>query len=232
MNYCKFAKMAQGKKNILYVHGMGGGGDSRIPKLLSDYFSTNGDSLSVVVRTYDFDPEKGREEILSWVRELNPSVVVGESLGSIHAIRVRGIPHILVSPSLDAPKYLYKLAFLTKLPFVSSICGRIWHPKEGDRQKLDFSYDVLKKYKAHLEDAISAAKEGGRYFAFFGTRDHYRRSGVVRIRTWKKLFGDSYRIYDGTHFMEEEYVYSMLAPMIKRIASEDNNDYICKLKRI
>ena len=232
MNYCKFAKMDKGNKTILYVHGMGGGGDSRIPRLLEDYFSSRGEPLRVVVRTYDFDPVKGREEILSWVRELRPSVVVGESLGSVQALRIRNIPHIFVSPSLDAPKYMYKLAFLAKIPFVRALCGRIWHPKEGDRQKLDFSYTVLRNYKAHLEDALAAAKEGGFFFAFFGTRDHYRRSGVVRIRTWKKLFGDSYKLYEGTHFMEEEYVYSMLAPMIRKIALEDNNDYICQSKRI
>lgn len=232
MNYCKFAMMDQVNRNILYIHGMGGGGDSRIPRLLAEFFYSRGERLNVIVRTYDFDPEKGRKEILSWVDELHPFLVVGESLGSIHAIRIRNIPHILVSPSLDAPKYLYMLAFLTKLPFVSALCGRIWRPKEGNRQRLDFSYGVLRKYKAHLEDALAAAGEGGFYYAFFGTRDHYRRSGVVRIKTWRKLFGDTYRLYDGTHFMEEEYVYSMLAPKIMEIASEDNNDYICESKRI
>ena len=52
------------------------------------------------------------------------------------------------------------------------------------------------------------------FFAFFGSRDHYRRSGVVSIRTWRKYFGDTYRIYDGTHFMEEEFVLGMLIPAI------------------
>ena len=44
--------------------------------------------------------------------------------------------------------------------------------------------------------------------------DHYRRSGIVSIRTYRKYFGDSYSVYDGTHFMEEEFVLSMLAPKI------------------
>ena len=47
---------------ILYIHGMGGGGDSRIPSILKDCLA---DALpagfpckvQVVVRTYDFDPE-------------------------------------------------------------------------------------------------------------------------------------------------------------------------------
>ena len=31
------------------------------------------------------------------------------------------------------------------------------------------------------------------------------------------MFGDTYQIYEGTHFMEEEYVYSMLVPKIRKI---------------
>jgi hypothetical protein len=55
------------------------------------------------------------------------------------------------------------------------------------------------------------------FYAFFGTRDHYRRTGVVSIRTWKKYFGSDYEVYDGTHFMEEEYIYSRLVPKILKV---------------
>ena len=40
--------------NILYIHGMGGGGDSRIPSILREALQ---DEAIVIVRTYDFDPE-------------------------------------------------------------------------------------------------------------------------------------------------------------------------------
>ena len=76
-------------KTILYIHGMGGGGDSRIPRLLRERFA--GTDLRCIVRTYDFDPEVGRAQIASWVEELQPALVIGESLGAIQALRVRGI---------------------------------------------------------------------------------------------------------------------------------------------
>lgn len=216
-------------RNVLYLHGMGGGGDSRIPKILADCFA--GKDLRVVVRTYDFDPEVASGEISRWIEELRPSVVVGESLGSIHAIRVHGIPHILVSPALGAPKYLSRFAWTAGLPFVSALYGRIWRPREGDRQKLVFSVPVMKNYGPHLREALANTPAAGSrdyFFAFFGKRDHYLRSGVVSIRSWKKLFGaDSFLMYDGTHFMEEEHVRNLLAPAIERIASEKNNDYLC-----
>jgi hypothetical protein len=40
---------------------------------------------------------------------------------------------------------------------------------------------------------------------------------VVSIRRWKKLFGDTFTLYDGTHFMEEEYIYSLLIPKIRQV---------------
>ncbi len=201
------------KTKVLYIHGMGGGGDSRIPAILKSSLT----EADVVVRTYDFDPEKAAGQIGEWVEELKPSLIVGESLGAIQAIRIKGLPHILVSPSLNAPLYLGNLSFLALIPGVTWLFDRIYKPKEGDRQKLHFTYDVLKKYRQHRKAALANSSRSGSkdyFYAFFGTKDHYRRTGVVSIRTWKKYFGDHFEVYEGTHFMEEEHVLTRLVPKI------------------
>lgn len=201
------------KTKVLYIHGMGGGGDSRIPAILKSSLT----EADVVVRTYDFDPEKAAGQIGEWVEELKPSLIVGESLGAIQTIRIKGLPHILVSPSLNAPLYLGNLSFLALIPGVTWLFDRIYKPKEGDRQKLHFTYDVLKKYRQHRKAALANSSRSGSkdyFYAFFGTKDHYRRTGVVSIRTWKKYFGDHFEIYEGTHFMEEEHVLTRLVPKI------------------
>ena len=100
-------------KEVLYIHGMGGGGDSRIPSILREAFKS--DDINVTVRTYDFNPDVAAAEIESWVMELKPSLVIGESLGSIHAIRIKGVPHLLISPSLNGPLYLGYFSWLTFL---------------------------------------------------------------------------------------------------------------------
>lgn len=198
--------------NILYIHGMGGGADSRIPAILDDALRPG---VRVVCRTYSFDPEEAAAQIAAWVEELHPAVVIGESLGACHALRVREVPHILVSPSLGAPLYLGYLAFLALIPGVPWLLGRIYKPREGDRQKLDFRFEVLRKYREHRRLALAAAASSGdSYFAFFGRRDHYRRSGIVSLRAWRRHFGDTFALYDGTHFMEEEFIQSMLLPRI------------------
>ena len=194
---------------------MGGGGDSRIPRVLQELLSSQG--IRTVVRTYDFDPETGRAQIAGWVEELQPDLVIGESLGAAQAIRVRGIPHLFVSPSLGAPVFLYRLAWLCRLPGGSALLHRIWPVKEGDRQPLRFEYAIMKKYRAHWEEACKAASEGGYYYAFFGKRDHYKKWGVVKVSTWRKMFGDTFQEYDGTHFMEEEYIRNLLVPKILEV---------------
>lgn len=201
--------------NVLYIHGMGGGSDSRIPSILQNEFSGTG--VNIVVRTYDFDPEVASGQIAGWVSELMPVLVIGESLGSLHAVRLRGLPHVFVSPALNAPLYFEVLAWLTLIPGISSLFDRIYKPCEGDRQKLHFSFATLRKYRKHRKLALQNTTLNGStdtFYAFFGTHDHYRKSGVVSIRTWRKYFGDTFSIYDGTHFMEEEFVRGMLKDFI------------------
>ena len=202
-------------KEVLYIHGMGGGGDSRIPSILRQAFVT--EEINVTVRTYDFNPDIAAIEIESWVRELKPSLIIGESLGSIHAIRIKGVPHILISPSLNGPLFLGYLSWLTVVPGMTWLFDRIYKPREGDRQRLHFTYDTLKRYIGHFKSAMTNTPLAGStdfFYAFFGTRDHYRRSGVVSIRKWKKYFGETYTVYDGTHFTEEDYIYSLVIPKI------------------
>lgn len=209
--------------NVLYIHGMGGGGDSRIPSILNSYFaSCDGPArqVKVTVRTYDFDPESAHIQISAWVEELRPALVIGESLGSLHAVRIKGIPHLLISPALNAPVFLHAFAYLTLIPGMSWLLGKIYKPREGDRQKLDFRYGLLRKYRDHRKAALSCSSRNGNtdlFVAFIGLRDHYRKYGVVSIRTWKKHFGQTVVLYDGTHFTEEEYIYSLVIPQILNI---------------
>ena len=206
---------------LLYIHGMGGGRDSRIPKILAEALAGK---VEVIIRTYSFDPDEGAAEIASWVEEVHPDLIVGESLGSIQAMRVCGIPHLYVSPSLGAPARMGFLAALSLIPGMRLLFNHIWSPREGDRQALDFRFGILRKYPSHGRKAlqntpllrgVNAAAKCDASFAFFGTHDHYRRSGVVSIRKWIKYFGpDTFTLYNGTHFMEEEYIHSLLIPKI------------------
>ena len=209
---------------ILYVHGMGGGSDSRIPSILNDCFSGR-EGPDIVVRTYDFNPETAQKQLLSWIKELKPSLLVGESLGAVHALALSinagkegmtmsAMPVILVSPALNAPRFFHDFAFLSLVPGVARLLDKVYAPKPGDRQTPDFSYHLLRKWKPVRDTALSGIGRI-RTHAFFGRHDHYRRSGIVSLRLWKRVCGSgTYTLYDGTHFMEEEFVRTMLKEKI------------------
>lgn len=199
--------------NVLYIHGMGGGSDSRIPSILAPMLSEHG--VAIHCRTYGFDPETACAQICEWVQELNPSLVIGESLGALHALRIKGVPHLFVSPALNASFYFELMAWLTLIPGFTQLFDRIYRPREGDRQKLHFTFRTLRKYIPHRRAALTAASESDDLFlAFIGTHDHYRKTGVVSLRTWKKHFSDAFLIYEGTHFMEDEHVHALLVPEV------------------
>lgn len=206
------------QNTILYIHGMGGGADSRIPSVLREYFKAHGAEVNVICRTYDFDPDIAHGQIVAWQNELNPHLIIGESLGSLHALRIRNLPLLFVSPALNTPFYFNLLSWLVWIPGLTRYFDNLFRPKEGDRQPLHFVRSVLKKYRAHGKDALRNDGLDGQYMhAYFGTHDHYRRTAVVSVRKWKKLFGDTFTMYDGTHFMENEYVESLLIPDICKI---------------
>ena len=202
-------------KTILYVHGMGGGRDSRIPSILKDLL---GPGYSIFIRTYDFDPELATSQLAAWSSEVKPDLVIGESMGAIHAVALKGYPHLFVSPSLNAPIFFRVMAAIAWIPGVTKFFDWYYHPKAGDRQKLHFARKTLLKWPAIRRTALLNTPLNGSedYFhAFFGTRDKFRRSGVVLVRTWRKYFGEgSWTIYEGSHFMEEEYIRTLLVPKI------------------
>lgn len=196
-------------KTILYVHGMGGGADSRIPCLLKERLS--GDGIDVFIRTYSFDPETAIRQLDSWMEECRPAMVIGESLGARHAMRLKGVPHIFVSPAMGAPAMLARLAWTTAVPGIRQIWERAYKSRDGDRQELDFRPETLAKYRM-LENCMN---KGDPVHAFFGKRDKYRATGVVSLGAWDKNFGINTRtIFNGTHFMEEEFIDSLLVPAI------------------
>ncbi len=214
--------MTDGKYVIYYVHGMGGGSDSRIPSILSEHL---GPEFRVIVKTYDFDPEIAHGQLTEWIAEARPDLVIGESMGAVHAIAVKGVPHLFVSPSLNAPLSFRLLAPLTLIPGVTSLLDRVFRPLDGDRQPLHFERRKLLKWKPYVQMARDNTPLRGSkdyFFAFFGTRDHYRRIGVVLVRSWRRYFGEgTWQMYKGSHFMENEYVHSLLIPKIKEILSQD-----------
>lgn len=197
---------------------MGGGQDSRIPSLLREYFSSRSMPVDVVIRTYSFDPEAAWTQIQAWAVEQTPDLIIGESLGSNHAYCLcPALPHLYVSPAMNAPAMIARYAPLARIPGVTAFLNRFFRPTRPMRQTMDFRPEVMRRYAsldARVRESLADSKSGrGESHAFFGRRDHYFKWGVVDPAGWNDVFGTS-EFYEGTHFMENEFVESMLIPKV------------------
>lgn len=194
---------------------MGGGEDSRIPSILSETL----EGVTVIVRTWSFDPEVAVTQVSSWIEELRPELLVAESLGANIALKVWKGPLLMVSPALGAPRRFAQLSPLSRIYLFRKYFEHRYKPRPGRRQPLDFRFTTLKNWRSFIEPATHPT---GTMWAFFGKNDHYFKSGVVDIPLYEKHYGKTYTIYDGTHFMENEFVTTLLKDKIYEYLENGN----------
>lgn len=184
---------------------MGGGEDSRTPRALNELLP----ECPTIIRNYSFDPQLALKEIESWVEELKPCLIISESMGANYGILVgKGIPHIYLSPAFGAPVWIATLCWFSLIPGVPALLGRIFKPRPGRRQSLDFHFRPAQHFVGLRRSVRAALKEGDNMSqAWFGSKDGYRRWGVVNIKRWQHFFGkECCHIDDNSHFWEKERV--------------------------
>ena len=207
--------------NILYLHGMGGGSTSRVPnklrtELTKMNFNKDGEpcTFNVICNTYDFNPEVASKQIASWVEECHPDLVIGESMGAIHAIGIQGMPHIYISPALN---YDRGAEFFRPLVAIGNLIGYNYHSQRGaNRQLIQGDPELLAKFKPMVQsykEALLSQPQRDPSFAFFGKKDKYMLlGGIVSVKEYERLFGDSYEMHDGGHIFGASYVKPRLIP--------------------
>lgn len=207
-------------KTVLFIHGMGGGADSRVPRMLRELCP----EYRIVARTYPFDPEEALPLIKGWIEELKPDLLMSESMGANYALVLGdGIPRLFLSPALGAPALIGNWCCLSLIPGIPAMWGAIFKPREGERQRLDFSFRTashFRKLNALVKSRMKAGlkNDGLLFHALFGRRDFYRKWSVVRIRQWKRHFGaDTFSTDEDSHFWNEDRIRGVLIPKLKEI---------------
>ena len=225
--------------NILFLHGMGGGGTTKMPKKLNQVLSKmnltkDGEpcTLRVICETYDFDPDVATRQIGQWVETYQPVMVISESMGAIHALGIQGMPHIYLSPALN---YDRGVRMAMPLVAIGEMMG-IYYNKQrgrnnqlihGDTQLLARFQPMIQSYK----EAIRRNPNPDASYAYFGNKDEFRRAGIVSIKEYKSLFGNSYEVYEGRHVLDVSNAETVLVPKIAEMLGLEIVKPQCKQKK-
>ena len=208
--------------NILYLHGIGGGATSRMPvrlqQVLSNmHFTRDGEpcKLNVVCKTYDFDPQVATNQIAELVETYQPVLVMSESMGAIHALGIQGVPHIWLSPALN---YDRGAQFFLPLVSLANLFGFTYTKQRGvKRQEIRGDHELVAKFKPMIQsykETILNNPQRDPSYAFFGSKDEYMPTGIVSIKEYQRLFGDSYEVYDGGHCLNVRQIRPKILPKI------------------
>lgn len=181
------------------------------------HFTKDGEpcSLQVICETYDFDPEVATNQIADWVETYHPDLVMAESMGAIHALGIQGVPHIWLSPALN-----YDRGAELFLPLISlaNMMGYTYTKQRGARrQKILGDPELVAKFKPMIQsykEAILNNPQRDPSYAFFGSKDDFRKTGIVSIKEYQRLYGNSYEVYDGGHCLDVRQIRPKLLPKI------------------
>lgn len=204
-------------KTILFVHGVGGSEDGYEMNYLREFLDPY--DVRIIVKGYTFDPEIAKSQILPWVEEFKPDLIIGESLGACYAMLLGGAPHLFISPAINAPGAFYRHRKLSRIDFLRKFYETILDPgKPGRRQKIDCSPATLSHFKNLRKEALEAFRKQSpdeHPYAFFGWKDILFYLGFVSPITWRRLFGKgSFSINNCGHVMNREQVRRFLVPKV------------------
>jgi len=93
------------KRNILYIHGYGGTGNSRTAQALKTYLPEN---YHVFEPCFPLDPVEAFELAKKTIKRQRIDMVVASSLGAFTALQLRYIPKIVINPCLYPSEELPK----------------------------------------------------------------------------------------------------------------------------
>ena len=181
------------------------------------HFTKDGEpcSLQVICETYDFDPEVATNQIADWVETYHPDLVMAESMGAIHALGIQGVPHIWLSPALN---YDHGAELFLPLISLANMMGYTYTKQRGARrQKILGNPELVAKFKPMIQsykEAILNNPQRDSSYAYFGYKDPFRKTGIVSIKEYQRLYGNSYEVYEGGHCLDVRQIRPKLLPKI------------------
>lgn len=192
------------KRKLVYVHGFASSGCSGTVMTLRRHLV----GWTVVAPDLPVDPFEALEMLRNVVKEENPDVVVGTSMGGMYAQQLWGVPRIVVNPSFEMSRSL--------------LFGKMGRNKYMSKRKdgaTEFRIDkaVVERFKEmekHQFDGITD-EEKRLVVGLFGDKDPV----VHFYPLMAELYGEGRcRWFQGEHRLNDTVVKKSVIPLIEELA--------------
>ena len=195
-------------RKMMYVHGFASSGSSGTVMNLRRSLP----GWRVIAPDLPVDPFEALELLRSIVKEEQPEIVVGTSMGGMYTQQLWGVPRIVVNPSFEMSRSL--------------LFGKMGRNKYMSKRKdgaTEFRIDkgVVERFKEmekHQFDGITD-DEKQLVVGLFGDKDPV----VHFYPLMAELYGEERcRWFKGEHRLNDKVVDKVLLPLIKEMVGEDN----------
>ncbi len=195
-------------RKMMYVHGFASSGSSGTVMNLRRSLP----GWRVIAPDLPVDPFEALELLRTIVKEEQPEIVVGTSMGGMYTQQLWGVPRIVVNPSFEMSRSL--------------LFGKMGRNKYMSKRKdgaTEFRIDkaVVERFKEmekHQFDGITE-EEKRLVVGLFGDKDPI----VHFYPLMAELYGEERcRWFSGEHRLNDKIVDKVLLPLIMEMVGEDN----------
>ena len=195
-------------RKMMYVHGFASSGSSGTVMNLRRSLP----GWRVIAPDLPVDPFEALELLRTIVKEEQPEIVVGTSMGGMYTQQLWGVPRIVVNPSFEMSRSL--------------LFGKMGRNKYMSKRKdgaTEFRIDkaVVERFKEmekHQFDGITE-EEKPLVVGLFGDKDPIVHFYPLMAR----LYGEERcRWFKGEHRLNDKIVDKVLLPLIMEMVGEDN----------
>lgn len=195
------------KNKMMYVHGFASSGSSGTVMALRRHL----EDWQVIAPDLPVDPFEALELLRGIVRDEQPCIVVGTSMGGMYTQQLWGVPRIVVNPSFEMSRSL--------------LFGKMGRNKYMSKRKdgaTEFRIDktIVERFKEMEKDQFSGITDDEKKLVvgIFGDKDPIVHFQPLMAR----LYGEERcRWFNGEHRLNDTVVKKVLIPLIYELAGDE-----------
>ncbi|MBO5787520.1 MAG: hypothetical protein J6R07_02475 [Bacteroidaceae bacterium] len=195
------------KNKMMYVHGFASSGNSGTVMALRRHL----EGWQVIAPDLPVDPFEALELLRGIVRDEQPCIVVGTSMGGMYTQQLWGVPRIVVNPSFEMSRSL--------------LFGKMGRNKYMSKRKdgaTEFRIDkaVVERFKEMEKEQFSSItdEEKKLVVGLFGDKDPIVHFQPLMVQ----LYGEERcHWFDGEHRLNDTVVKKVLIPLIHELTGDE-----------